>query len=281
MRTLVYSNLLIAASAALITHETYYLLGVEPRWSPLLTVVCFATLLVYNLDRLVDAVEEDASGRTERHRWIDRHRTVLWGSTAVATVGTAASVLFVRAAVLWGLVPLGALALGYTLPILWGESGPYRLKDVAGLKIFLIAAVWAGATALLPALQIGASITDSVVVLTVAERGLFIFALTLPFDIRDMERDRASEIRTIPLMIGAQRTRTLALVCTAGFALLAVAHRGLTVDSAALPCAVSAGVTFTLLWAESSDRPELYYVGALDGMIALQWALVAGWSSGV
>lgn len=277
MRSLIYGNLLIATAAGLVTHETYYLLGVEPHWDPLLALVFAATFFVYSVDRLSEASEEDTVEATERHRWIARNRRYLWAGAALSAVGGAVAALFLSYRVLLGLVPLGAAALAYSLPLLWGPSGPYRLKDIAGLKIFVITVVWAGATALLPALQTGRPLGSPTVVGTIAERALFIFALTLPFDIRDMERDRASDIRTIPLAIGPSRTKRLALACTVLFAALVLVHRELAVASAAPPLLVSAALTFGLLTRASRDRPELYYVGLLDGMIPLQWALVAGW----
>lgn len=277
MKWFVYSNLLIAASAALVTRATYVLLGGAPEWNAFVALVFWATLLVYNLDRLTDASDEDQIDATERHRWIRRHERLLWGSTALAAVGAALSALFVSWTILLGLVPLGAAALGYALPVLWGPEGPYRLKDVAGLKIFVITFVWAGATAFLPAVQQLDDPLTPTVFTTVLERALFIFALTLPFDLRDMERDRASEIRTIPLVLGADRTRHLALGLMVLFALLAVLHRGMGFQSPGLPLVISAAVTLALLTRATPDRSELYYVGALDGMITLQWLLVAGW----
>lgn len=279
MRPLIYSNLLIAGGAALVTHETYLLVGGALHWDPLLALVLCATLLVYSLDRLVDASEEDTVDRTERHRWIDRYRRILWGVAVTSAVGAAAATLFVSTDILVALVPLGAVAAAYSLPVVWGPSGPYRLKDVAGLKIFVITLVWAGATAFLPALQVSGELVSTTVVFTVVERAIFIFALTLPFDIRDMERDRASDIRTIPLAIGPDRTRTLALVCIGAFALIAVGHRGFGPGSAAIPLVASAAVTAVLLWVATTERTELYYVGALDGMIALQWIFVVGWTA--
>jgi len=277
MRSLIFGNLLIAAAAGLITHETYYLLGVQPRWDALLVLVVSATFFVYSVDRLSEASKENVVEATERHRWIERNRPFLWaGAVVSATAGTVAA-LFVPSRVLLGLIPLGAAALAYSLPLLWGPSGPYRLKDVAGLKIFVITAVWAGATALLPALQTDLSPESPAVLLTVAERAVFIFALTLPFDIRDMERDRASEIWTIPLAIGPKATRYLALACIVLFAAIVLAHRQLAAGSTSIPLLVSAAVTCLLLTRASRDRSELYFVGALDGMILLQWALVASW----
>ncbi len=275
MTFLVFSNLFIAVSAAAFAHASYYLLGAGPRASPVLALVFCATLVVYNLDRLSTASDEDAVDATERHRWVDRHRGLLVGLGIVAAAGVIATLFFVPREILYALLPLGVASIGYSLPVIWGRSGPYRLKDIAGLKIFLIAFVWTGATAFLPAVEIYDDPFRPAVAALCLERALFVFAITLPFDIRDMTRDRTADIWTIPLMIGRSRTRTLALAALGVFALCVVLHYGVSLTSSTLPLAISAAVTGWLLWRADRQHDELYYVGKLDGMMALQAALVA------
>lgn len=280
MTFLVFSNLFIALAAVAFTHESYYLLGVDPRVGPLLALVFCATLVVYNLDRLSGASAEDAVDATRRHRWVDRHRRLLWAATGLAATGALVTLFFVPRAVVWALVPLGVVSLGYSLPVVWSDSGPYRLKDIAGLKIFLIAFVWAGATAFLPA---AAALEDPFradVAWLVGERALFIFAITLPFDIRDMDRDRHSAIWTIPLAIGVERTRRLSYLVVAAFAVCVALHYGVGWSTPTLPLWASAAVAAGLLTrAGREDHDEMYYVGWLDGMISLQWAFVAIWAT--
>ncbi|MFB6352267.1 MAG: UbiA family prenyltransferase [Bradymonadaceae bacterium] len=280
MTFLVFSNLFIALAAVAFTHESYYLLGADPHLSPLLALVFCATLIVYDLDRLSGASSEDTVDATRRHRWVDRHRRLLWATTGLAAIGAVTTLFFVPRALLWALIPLGLVSLGYSLPVIWSDSGPYRLKDIAGLKIFLISFVWAGATALLPAVEVLDDPLTPEVAWLIAERALFIFAITLPFDIRDMDRDRHSAIWTIPLAVGPDRTRRLAYLAVAAFGVCVGLHYGLDWQSPALPLWGSATVTTALLSrAGRENHDEMYYVGWLDGMIPLQWAFVAGWAT--
>ena len=280
MTFLVFSNLFIALCAAAFTHASYLLLGADPHVSPLLALVFCGTLIVYNLDRLSSAAEEDAVDATPRHRWVDAHRRLLWSVAGLAAIGAFATLWWIPRTILWALVPLGVVALGYSLPVIWSDSGPYRLKDIAGLKIFLITIVWSGATAFLPAVELFDDPFRPDVAWLIAERALFIFAITLPFDIRDMERDRQSSIWTIPLAIGVDRTRQLALVTMAAFAGCVALHYGLEVSAPTVPLLASAAVTTALLWRAGREKHgEMYYVGWLDGMMIVQWALVAGWAT--
>lgn len=272
LRAIIFSNLFIAAAATLFTREAYHLLQVEPRWSPLLAVVFFATLFVYNLDRLSSGSGEDRVEESPRHRWIHRHERVLQVSAGVSLVASAVGTLWLPLEVTLALIPLGVLALAYSLPVIPTRDRWLRLKDVPGLKVILIAVVWAVATGLLPAIETleapwSSGVVEGVVQM-VGARALFIAGITLPFDIRDMERDARSGIATVPLWLGVDWTRRIAVGCIVAFGLLNASHT---------PLVVSAVVTAGVVLAADRGRGELYYVAGLDGMMALQWALVAGW----
>jgi 4-hydroxybenzoate polyprenyltransferase len=279
MRLLIFSNLFIALAAVSLTCETYYLLdAAEQVRSPgsygLAGLIFFATLFVYNLDRLVSVSREDAVEVTERHQWIRARRKWLWSVVGLSGVGGLASLIFVPIDVLWGLVPLGVISLAYSLPVMSTEGKKLRLKDLPGLKIFLIALVWASVTVILPALAADADVLGPDVLLAFAERVIFIFAITLPFDVRDLERDRLSGIRTLPMKLGAEKTRWLAVGAMLAFVAVVVAHYGLAIDSATVPMVASGVLSAVALWFSDEVRGEMYYVGVLDGTMLVQGAMV-------
>ena len=83
MGWLVFSNVFVALCGAALTAATYPLLGLPPRLdAPVLLVFC-ATLVVYNLDRLV----EPQPGDSAHERWVEQHRGVLWALTLLAALG--------------------------------------------------------------------------------------------------------------------------------------------------------------------------------------------------
>ncbi len=277
MRPLIFSNIFIALAAIALTHATYFLIDATPGSHGLLALVFFATLFIYNLDRLVSTSREDAVEVTQRHRWIREHRRFLWALAGVSGVGAAASLFFIPLDVVWGLVPLGVVSLAYSLPVYSREGKKRRLKDVPGLKIFLIALVWGAVTVILPALEAGAEVIGADVILSFVERLIFIFAITLPFDTRDLERDRDSGIRTLPMMIGVGKTRWLAVGLMLVFSGLVVVHYGLEISTATIPMAAAGLLTAAALWPSDEVHGEMYYVGLLDGTMLLQGALVIGY----
>ncbi|MDR3272099.1 MAG: hypothetical protein LBT29_01250 [Flavobacteriaceae bacterium] len=80
---------------------------------------------------------------------------------------------------------------------------PLKLRNVSVLKIFIIALVWT-----IFILYISNNLYFSTIEFFTVF--LFIFAITLPFDIADMSKDSVS---TIPKMIGEKRSKLLAYIC--------------------------------------------------------------------
>lgn len=288
MRLFIFSNVYISLAAAALAVQAYYLLGARDffwraphAWGPAALIGC-ATLAVYNLDRLVSASREDAGELSARHRWIGARRRGLWGLVLAAGLAGAATLLVVPPRVVAALVPLGAAALAYSMPMLGARRSPVpraqqtrrRLKDIPGLKIFVIALVWAAVSVLLPALHARVSLASRDVALTFLARMSFIFAITLPFDIRDMRADARAGIRTLPMLLGARRTRLMALALMLVFCALVLIHYGARLTGPTLPLLVSALFTGAALVFCARPRHEFYYVGLLDGTLLLQPLLV-------
>lgn len=100
-------------------------------------------------------------------------------------------------------IGFGALTILYAYPFYAGKN----LRTLKGTKIYVIALVWAGVTVILPLItQHGLNIPD--VILEFIQRYLFVIALTLPFEIRDLKFDEP-ELYTIPQILGIKKTRML------------------------------------------------------------------------
>lgn len=98
---------------------------------------------------------------------------------------------------------LGGLTVLYALPVFKGAN----LRSVNGLKVFVIATVWAGVTVLMPLVNSqGVELQD--VIISFFQRLLIVVALMLPFEIRDLKFDEAS-LGTIPQRLGVEKTRIL------------------------------------------------------------------------
>lgn len=85
-----------------------------------------------------------------------------------------------------------------------------NLRSVSGLKIYVIAVVWAGVTVLLPLLNYDSPI-DVEVWLTTFQRFIIVIVLILPFEIRDLQYD-SLKLSTIPQKIGVRKTKVMGIV---------------------------------------------------------------------
>lgn len=83
--------------------------------------------------------------------------------------------------------------------------GQKTLRNISGLKIYVVALVWAFVTVLVPILESEINITADVWV-TFVQRFLFVVVLMLPFEIRDLAVDDI-KLRTLPQKIGVKKTK--------------------------------------------------------------------------
>lgn len=146
-------------------------------------------------------------------------------------------------------------------------------------KIFMIATVWAVVTVILPAVSIPNFQFSWELSAMILERWLFIFALTIPFDIRDIENDRAKGIQTIPLKIGYRQSIVVAIFSLIAFAVLAglrLQFTGQTSSSVVYACVTL--VSMVLISKANPHRSDLYFTCFIDGMMVLLAGAVFIWA---
>lgn len=85
----------------------------------------------------------------------------------------------------------------------------HNLRDISGLKVYIIGMVWAGVTVILPLLNNDITINADVI-LTTIQRFAFVIALMLPFEIRDLAFDNI-KLATIPQKIGVKQTKIMGM----------------------------------------------------------------------
>jgi len=95
----------------------------------------------------------------------------------------------------------------YALPVLPKAK---NFRSLGGLKIFIVALVWAGATVILPVLSTGNTISWDTGIETL-QRFLLVLVLLLPFEIRDLKYDDP-ELKTLPQRYGVTKSKTMALL---------------------------------------------------------------------
>ncbi|WP_299519415.1 hypothetical protein [Winogradskyella sp.] len=93
------------------------------------------------------------------------------------------------------------------VPIRYFRDEQKNLRQISGLKIYVIALVWAFTTVSLPLIEVEVSINSDTVI-TFIQRFVLVIVLTLPFEIRDLNYD-SIKLATVPQRIGIKKTKTI------------------------------------------------------------------------
>ena len=135
-----------------------------------------------------------------------RNRDFLWFLCIISCLLACYFFTFIYESIWFYLFPFAVISLAYVLPVYKSQSGWLRLRDVPFIKIVLIALTWAFVTEGLPSILA----TSKMEFLPFFERFLFIFAITIPFDIRDLHFDHI-RLKTIPQVFGVNKAKWLGI----------------------------------------------------------------------
>lgn len=272
---IIHTNIFISLAAVALTLQTQVLLGLDLQFHPYLFIIFFATIFEYNLHRLVTILRNPDALDDGKHAWVKKNTTAFYILVVASVTGFLMAALVAKPMVLIVLFPIGLITLFYSLPVFKNKKTVFRLREIPGLKIVLISLVWSASTILLPIVQSGIHFSSTHVAAMLAERFLFVFAITLPFDIRDMQSDRGSGLKTIPLWIGEKNSLRLAVLMLFLFMAITCIHYAATRQIFAIPAFVLSGLsTLFFIAAKKIKAVKHYHYFVLDGTMLLQGVLV-------
>ncbi|MDZ7719131.1 MAG: hypothetical protein U5K72_09985 [Balneolaceae bacterium] len=159
---------------------------------------------------------------------------------------------------------MGLITISYSWPFLWRRS---NLREITGLKIFVIAFVWSMVTVILPVLSDGSHI-DRNLIIEFIQRFIFVLVLTLPFDIRDVQFD-TYQLGTIPQIIGIKRTRVMGVILICLVVLAEFLKTPLLLDQAFILAGISVLTAFFLM--RSVVKQTQYYASFWVESIPIIW----------
>ncbi|RNI23504.1 UbiA prenyltransferase family protein [Rufibacter latericius] len=268
---ILYSNMFISLCAAGLVWETYLLSGI-PISLRLGGIVFFATLFVYNADSLLPYKFNQEVPQTLRTKWIKANRLEL----IVISVASVLCALYLYWTAIfelnfWFLLHLLVVAGLYSVPVVPEGERYIPLRDIPFLKVFLIAYVWSAITVQLPLMEVDRDLFSGDSLILFVRRFLFLFSLTLVFDIRDVHKDKLTETVTFPTKWGVPNTRKLALFMLLLYALLVPAGTDPLMRVALGLAGVGAGL---VVWNAHEYRSQYYFLLLADGMMLVQFLLV-------
>jgi len=274
---ILFSNLFIAICAVAQGLVTYQLLDARPD-KYVLAVIFFGTLAIYNFGMLVTNPKTLAASPFLSMRWVAEHHRMMISITLICVlcmIPLGLLYLSIEAQVL--LVFTAVIAIGYNVPFLLIGDQKIGLKNIPGLRIFIIVTVWCISCVLLPIVELeknyAISISAGETLLLAAKRFLFIIAITIPFDLHDIARDKHHALKTIPALVGEKKAYLYALLLLLLYLLLMLLfNKGFDLSIVALT--ISLFVTAWLIINANRKRNEYYYLLFLDGTMLLQYFLL-------
>ena len=266
---LIFSNTFIALCAVAQGWLTYMLLGAAPDME-VLVLLYFATAFVYNAQAVLNKIPRDGTSVYYRIDWLIRNRKLIRTLSFTAAGGVLASAFFLQKATWIALAVTGLLAVFYSFPLL--KTG--GLRQVPGLKLFLIAGVWASACVLIPYFESGVELETARLGMLWLKRFLFIAAITLPFDIKDIETDRAWGLKTLPALLGVKGAVMLSLFFLLVYLLLLQGIRQPDQPASFYGLLATALLAAVLILSSTRQRKVYFYLFVFDGILILQPLLV-------
>ena len=178
--------LALAASSEILFQTTNYSIS---------QFVFFATFFTYNFQRVV-RIKKNKIRPSEI--WLKQNRRIIFPLMFLALIVSFYHFINFK------LATQIAIIFSATLSFLY----PFGIRNIPFLKIFIISLVWAISTMLLILLENNLLISQNIIWHFIS-RFLFVFAITIPFDIRDLKYD-AGEIKTIPILFGFEKAKLIA-----------------------------------------------------------------------
>jgi len=249
----VYSNLLIALGSVAICVQVFFINELDFNYFYWIFVFS-STFVSYNLQRLIRIKEIQIFNPKS---WVFLHTKLLWFLTGVATFVALFSLShFWTISILIWLVPVAIISLLYS----------YKgLRNIPYLKIFLISISWGIVCGILP-FVVANEIDLNTILLNFSLVFLYIFSITIPFDIRDKGLDEDNK-RTIPQVVGVKNAKITSLISLGIYLIISV----YLFPFYTLPFLLSVISAGGLIYFSDEKRNNLYYSFWIDGHILFQF----------
>ncbi|MCT4629828.1 MAG: hypothetical protein N4A42_08100 [Winogradskyella sp.] len=168
----------------------------------------------------------------------------------------------------------GLITFLYAIPLLptrYFRDSQKNLRQISGLKIYVIALVWAFTTVFLPLLNSEIDIGYDAKIIAI-QRFVLVIILMLPFEIRDLIYDSV-KLATIPQRIGVRNTKTIGAVLLLLFMLLEFFKDEL--DNAMVISTSITGLITLLFVIFSNKYQSKYYSAFWVESIPIMWLVLS------
>ena len=197
-KSYIFNNLHVALAVFSLSKITLLGIGHHENTIPLFNF--FATILSYNFIKFYQINELSLK------KWFQTQKQ---NFTVVSVISFGFLIFFIpkiKPEAIIVLIPFFLASVFYVVPLGYNKS---NLRNIATLKLFLIAISWAGVTVIFPLINYKILFHKDVLI-QIIQIFLFIVGITIPFDIRDLQYDNP-KMRTLPQVIGLKKSKFVGL----------------------------------------------------------------------
>jgi hypothetical protein len=255
----IISSIHVALSCYALVRLTFHMFGIEYDESMSLFVF-FGTIVGYNF------VKYDALVRVNKLT-IGRQLKIIavFSFCSLLLVGY----YFFQLKRITQVVSIGIFAITalYTLPFFPNRK---NARNWAGVKIYIVALCWVGATLVLPLINAEIAFTSDFY-LKCVQRFILVFVLILIFEIIDLANDDP-HLQTVPQQIGVKRTKILGLLLLIPFYFLEFLKSNF--DKNQLVINLIMVLVLSLFIAFANEKRSKYYTSFWVESIPIFWWLM-------
>lgn len=167
----------------------------------------------------------------------------------------------------------GMVTFLYAIPFLpkkWYLDTQQNLRDISGLKAYVIALVWCGVTVILPVFNNNGMFSQDAII-TIIQNFILVIALMLPFEIRDLNYD-SLKLATIPQKIGVKNTKRLGYILVLLFYFVEYFKDNIDATGLLFQCVISI-ILCVFIYFANEDR-NAYYTSFWVEALPVIWMLL-------
>jgi hypothetical protein len=260
----VFSNLHVAIAGFSLTRITEISYGVTNYCASLF--VGFSIILSYNFIRFFEI-------KTDRfvwfYNWFNANFIKIKLLVAFSIIGLLYIVLkgYVNLKSLYFIFPFGIMTFFYVIPLFKIGKIEVSFRNLPFIKIFSISIAWAGISSLFPIVNAGIElgITDFFEFII---RLFFVLAITIPFDIRDVNNDN-DELKTIPQIFGIKGAKIIGLLSIIFIVIITyLLKRNISIDT------IIVSILTVLFLVFSTPKRSIFYSSFWVESIPIVWLLL-------
>lgn len=272
MNFLLYSNIFIGACAVALAFTNQLTTEGNIHFDYNCWFILFSTIFTYSYLKITGGAEGQVYKTTHRS-WAAQNPQLSRNILLISLIGTIAFFFKLPFKVELVVAGLGVLTAFYGFVQIPFTNPKIKLRDLGIAKTVFVGIVWSVTTVIVP--LNGEDVASGMLIFLLLRRFLFIMALTMVFEIKDMKGDEGY-LKTLPIAIGVKNTKLLGQgILFALVVINAIQYFFFEVSLYnMLAVNLSLLVSIACIQPVKEDTPESWYYFVLDGMMILQFVFV-------